>query len=215
MTLPNSYVQTGRISDYFEAMVNAEAPSRFSTRFLEKLGFKSSNDRAFIGILKDLNFIDADGKPLPRYFEFLDKSQWRRIVAIATQEAFEDLFAINKKAYELSADEARNKLRTLYAGQKSDNVIRLIAKTFEELVSIGDFSEEDDLDDENLYEYPVSGDDSSSQNGNTYEPPLQRQREIQRIGLNSLQYHINIVLPETRDQSVYDAIFRSLREHLG
>ena len=26
---------------------------------------------------------------------------------------------------------------------------------------------------------------------------------------------VNIVLPETRDQGVYDAIFRSLREHLG
>ena len=35
------------------------------------------------------------------------------------------------------------------------------------------------------------------------------------IGLDSLQYHINIVLPDTRDQAVYDAIFKSLRDHLG
>jgi hypothetical protein len=35
------------------------------------------------------------------------------------------------------------------------------------------------------------------------------------ISLESLQYHINIVLPESRDQSVYDAIFKSLRDHLG
>jgi hypothetical protein len=34
------------------------------------------------------------------------------------------------------------------------------------------------------------------------------------IKLDSLQYHINIVLPESRDQAVYDAIFKSLRDHL-
>ena len=35
------------------------------------------------------------------------------------------------------------------------------------------------------------------------------------LDLDSLQYHINIVLPDTRDQAVYDAIFKSLRDHLG
>jgi hypothetical protein len=35
------------------------------------------------------------------------------------------------------------------------------------------------------------------------------------VSLDSLQYHINIVLPESRDQAVYDAIFKSLRDHLG
>ena len=36
-----------------------------------------------------------------------------------------------------------------------------------------------------------------------------------KITVSGLQYHINIVLPDTRDQAVYDAIFKSLREHLG
>ena len=49
--------------------------------------------------------------------------------------------------------------------------------------------------------------------------PKKAERAIQTVSgavaLDSLQYHINIVLPDTRDQGVYDAIFRSLREHLG
>jgi hypothetical protein len=36
-----------------------------------------------------------------------------------------------------------------------------------------------------------------------------------RLVVSGLQYHINIVLPDTRDQAIYDAIFKSLREHLG
>ena len=39
--------------------------------------------------------------------------------------------------------------------------------------------------------------------------------EKQGLSVDALQYHINIVLPDTRDQSVYDAIFKSLRDHLG
>jgi hypothetical protein len=35
------------------------------------------------------------------------------------------------------------------------------------------------------------------------------------LSIDSMQYHINIVLPESRDQGVYDAIFKSLKEHLG
>lgn len=35
------------------------------------------------------------------------------------------------------------------------------------------------------------------------------------LSIDSMQYHINIVLPESRDQAVYDAIFKSLKEHLS
>lgn len=34
------------------------------------------------------------------------------------------------------------------------------------------------------------------------------------VDLGGLVYNIQIVLPESRDPSVYDALFRSLREHL-
>lgn len=35
---------------------------------------------------------------------------------------------------------------------------------------------------------------------------------VERLG--GLAYNINIHLPESRDQAVYDALFKSLREHL-
>jgi len=36
MSLPNSYtLKTGAITDYFEGILNAQAPSRFSYKFLE------------------------------------------------------------------------------------------------------------------------------------------------------------------------------------
>jgi hypothetical protein len=220
VALPNSYtVKPGSIPAYFEAMLNAEAPERFSTRFLEGLDFKSNNDRTFIGILKELGFIDADGVPKDRYFEFLDRSQSQRVVAVGVREAFADLFTINKNAETLSSEEVRNKLRTLYKGTKKDNVIQRIASTFAALCEYADFRTppKKDARDESALTREAEvkkklpeATDAKSRTEDTREIPA-----ANSLALDSLQYHINIVLPESRDQSVYDALFKSLREHLG
>lgn len=70
MGLPNSYTQKpGALSSYFDAILDAQPPERFSIRFLENLGFSSTNDRLFIGILKELGFLNSDGAPQQRYFD--------------------------------------------------------------------------------------------------------------------------------------------------
>lgn len=211
MSLPDSYTQKyGSIPAYFDAILDAQPPERFSIKFLENLGFTSTNDRLFIGILKDLGFLNADGVPQQRYYEFMDRSQSRTVLAGAIREAFSDLFAINTKANELSSDDVKNKLRTLYAGKKTDNVIKLIASTFAALCEYADFSKPVAVAKSDAVEKPEVKEEATQKTVD---------RGIQTVGgavsLDSLQYHTNIVLPETRDQAVFDAIFRSLREHLG
>jgi len=208
LPLPNSYtLKVGAIPAYFEGILNAEAPERFSYKFLEGIGFSSSNDRLLIGILKELGFLNADGAPQDRYFRFLDRSSSEKVVAEGVREAYSDLFAVNKSAHELIVDDAYNKLRTLYKGGKKDTVIKHIAKTFRALCDYADFSaalhppiEKNDLKD---FEDQVTENVPTDTEGKS------------KIGINALQDHINIVLPDTRDQAVYDAIFKSLRDHLG
>ena len=114
MALPDSYtLKPGSVPAYFDAMLNAEAPDRFTTRFLESLEFKSNTDRLFINVLRELGFLDTDRIPTDRYHEFLDRSQSARAVADGIREAYSDLFAINKKAEDLSTGEVKNKLKTL------------------------------------------------------------------------------------------------------
>jgi hypothetical protein len=222
MALPDSYtLKPNAVPAYFDAILDAQAPERFSVKFLENLGFTSTNDRLFIGILKDLGFLNRDGAPQSRYFEFLDRSRSKQVLAAGVREAFADLFGINTKANDLPAIEVKNKLRTLYAGKKTDLVIGNIATTFRALCDYADFSE------------PQTADSYSSSGSPDLQPgrPAQsdavpqdgrnvaiRDGQISgrgKINVSGLQYHVNIVLPDTRDQAVYDAIFRSLREHLG
>jgi hypothetical protein len=68
----------------------------------------------------------------------LDQTQSARVLAEAVREAYSDLFAVNVKANELSAEEVKNKLRTLTQGQNSDNVIGLMSKTFKALTELAD-----------------------------------------------------------------------------
>ena len=213
MALPGSYtVKPNAVPLYFDAMLDAEAPARFTQSFLEKLEFKSTNDRLFIKILKDLGFLDTDGVPTDRYFEFLDRSRSKRVVAKGVRYAYSDLFAVHTNAHELSVGEVKNKLRTLYKGAKTDNVIDRVSSTFVALCEYSDFT--------------VSMQSEVEPIGGVHEPDTSKAEEPASVSntsnedrgllnLSALQYHINIVLPESRDQAVYDAVFKSLRDHLG
>ena len=196
-------------------MLDAQPPERFSLKFLENLGFTSTNDRLFIGILKDLGFLNSDGVPQSRYFQFLDRSIAKQVLAAGIRDGFADLFAINIRANELSVEDVKNKLRTLFAGRKTDLVIGNIAKTFKALCDYADFSapaatQESPVADRNQ---EVAAQNTSQHESSAATP---KPNELHgKIAVSGLAYHINIVLPDTRDQAVYDAIFKSLREHVG
>jgi len=216
MALPDSYtLKTGSLQAYFEAMLDAQPPERFSVKFLENLGFTSTNDRLFIGILKDLGFLNRDGTPQQRYFDFLDRSRSWQVLADGIRDAYTDLFAVNVKANEFSVQDAKNKLRTLYSGKKTDLVIGNIAKTFRALCDCADFSGMPQARQENR-----SSEEPMEENQPGQESVLRHQHDEAhpppgKMKVSGIQYHINIVLPESRDQAVFDAIFKSLRDHLG
>ena len=68
MQLPDSYLQKfSAVPEYFNAIHNAQPPERFTYKFMENLGFTSTNDRLFIGVLKSLGFLDADSRQFARY----------------------------------------------------------------------------------------------------------------------------------------------------
>jgi len=162
-----------------------------------------------IAVLKGLGLIDENGVPTQRYYDFLDQTQSGRVLADATREAYEDLFAVNKKAQDMSVDDVKNKLRTLTQGQKSDKVLSLMANTFKAVAALADWDappaeskkEEPKVDPEIPLRIP--------------NPP--GKEELSHTDINErlqLHYNIQIHLPESRDPAVFDAIFQALMRHL-
>lgn len=207
MALTNSYLtSTKNLESIINSVINAKAPDRFTNKFLEDLGYKSSNDRLVVGMFKALGLLDDSGQPLQRYYEFLDQTQTGKILAIGIEEAYGDLFNLRKDAQNMSNDEVKNKLKTLTQGQKSDKVIGLMAMTFRAFCDLADWSEETEIQ--------GSSENTAVQNErNDFDGFEKRGSKVPKTDMN-LHYNIQIHLPETTNMAVYDAIFQSLKKHL-
>lgn len=209
MALATSYLVTTKNFDaIFTALLSAKAPTSLTTGFLKTLGFTSSNDSLYIRLFKDLGLIDSANAPTDKYFRFLDQSESKKVIAECVEEAYSDLFAINKKAYELSAADVKNKFKTLTQGSKEDNILALMANTFKALCDYAEWTKTPaKKQDPPEIKDPKPPSDPPKENpeGNLGD---------RKIIKPNLHYNIQIHLPETRDTAVYDAIFRSLKEHL-
>jgi hypothetical protein len=220
MALTNAYLVTTKNLDAFlKSIQSAKAPERFTNKFLTQLDFTSTNDRLLIGVLKSLRFLDDNGVPTQRYFDFLDQGQSGRVLAEGIRDAYSDLFNVNKNAQTMTVDEVRNKLKTLTLGQKSDKVVSLMANTFKTLSDLADWSAAPSAATSNAT-LPAADPESKTKTPatppSTTPPPLLVPPNSD-AGNRPLQLHydIQIHLPESRDAAVYDAIFAALRKHLS
>ena len=208
MALPTSYMTGGytKIPQYFDTLLTARAPEKFTNKFMADLGFTSSTDRLFANVLKSIGFLDDSGVPTERYFKFLDQSCSKQMVAEGVREAYEDLFNLNVTAYMMSQADVEGKLKTLTNGSKAAATITQMAKTFVALCSYADWSAA-----------TVSPQPETSVASPKQEEPANlsviSSQEYRSTGFD-LNYDIHIHLPATRDQAVYDALFASLAKHI-
>jgi hypothetical protein len=199
VSVPTAYLTTTKnLGKILATVQNAQAPKQFSTRFIASLGFASAADRLIIGVFKALGFLTAEGHPTKRYFEYLDAAQSKKVLAAGIREAYEDLFQLNRRANEMSNSDIKGKLKTLTQGQSGDSVLEKMASTFKALVQHADFSGE-------LPPAPTPTPEAEPSAGPS---------TVASVSLGGLVYNIQLILPADRDQAVYDALFRSLKEHL-
>lgn len=206
MALPESYVNNvGNLAKFLDEIRTAGVPDRVTFEFLKTLGFKSSNDRPIISVLKGIGFLDANGTPTDAYRAFRDPHGGPKVLARALRTAYSDVFLANTKAHELPVDKLKGIIATKTS--KGDTVVKLIATTFKVLCKAADFSEavEDGVQ---AATQPAKKKKDEKDVENTASPPPPP------LGVPGFHYNIQIHLPTTTDITVYNAIFKSLKEHL-
>lgn len=205
MPLPESYVNNvGNLASFLELIRTAGVPDRVTFEFLKTLGFKSSNDRPIIAVLKGIGFLDANGTPTDNYRAFRDPHGGPKVLARAIKTAYSDLFLANTKAHELPVDKLKGIIATKTS--KGDAVVKLIATTFKALCKAADFTEGAEEVVHEMQHPPKNKQEKGSEDALPSHPPA---LEIPRF-----HYNIQIHLPTTTDITVYNAIFKSLKEHL-
>lgn len=210
MSLPNAYLTSFKnTAAILKSIQAAQAPPRFTQKFLEGLGYQNSNDRAIINVLKALGFLDDSGVPTSRYHRYLDQTQSALVLAEGIRDAYEDLFRINRNAQEMSNQDVKNKMKTLSEGAFTDRVLAQMAGTFTSLVKEADFSGTPTHDAPQDVKPSAETPEALTPPSTNGQPPVVA--AVSPFG--SLAYNINIQLPESRDPAVYNAIFKALREH--
>lgn len=223
MALPTSYlVSYKNVEAVLNAIRQAKAPAKFTQRFLEDLGFKSTSDRLFINVFKALGFLSPDGAPTPRYYEFLDQSQSGRVLAEALEEAYADLFQLRRDAQNMERNELKGRFKTLTQGQVSDNVVDKMVGTFQALAKLSDFDAPKPSGAADHSSGPANTGDANAGIANEtagagrsegHNGSLQN-GAADAIRLGGFVYNVELHLPESRDPAVYEALFKALKAHL-
>lgn len=186
-----------------DSMIIAERPDRFSGDFMETVLKQSGGAaRAVPPLLKKMQFIGADGAPTQLYSRFKTDSGRSQAAYDGLRNAFGELFKRNEYVHKADENGVKDVIVEITGLKKSDNIVRLIYSTFEALRSF-------------ITAEPSQATAESIHVGTAMPEAHIEQREARApAGALGLSYHINIVLPETDDIAVFNAIFRSLKENL-
>ena len=201
-----------------EKIVGGTAPDKFTVEHLKGLGFRGSNDRSVIGMLKDLGFLSPDGAPRQRYHDYRDTSRSKAIMAEAIREAYSDIFYVSENPTSTDREAIKGKFKTMH--NVGDAVADEMVLTFFAMLELADLNAEssarvEDVDDDAdlaaASAAEAAAEAALAETANTTRALVKRRDDS---GGLSLHYNIQIHLPATRDVEVFNAIFKSLKDNV-
>lgn len=184
-----------------DKMQKAAVPDAFGVDFLKDMGFTSSNDRSVIKVLKFLGMLDASGKPMTPYRDYMDHTQSKIVLGQCITTAYDDLFKSDKNANTKSSTDLKGWFKTKTGvGEK---VAEKMATTFKSLASYADFKAKKEA-------APVTDHKIPPEIKVTTTP----EKLIEKTAAIGLTYRIEVHLPDTTNVDTFRAIFRAIREEL-
>ncbi len=194
-------ISNGKIESILSKIRSAAKPTKFTQELFKQMGFPSSNDRAVIPLLKKLGFLLEDGTPTEYYDRLKDDSDWQFVLGERIQEHYKDIYNIDTEIHTAPDNEIKGAMSRI-TGKDESAVGRYLA-TFKTLASLAKFGSSP-----RLKEKPIESDRLNEQE-TTNKPPQTRSG----LGLEFC-HNIQIHLPATTDVTVYNAIFKSIRDNL-
>lgn len=210
--LPYS-TSVGVLEKVLEKIKTASVPERFTQNFLNtKLGLKGGAANSSIPFLKKMGFVASDGTPTDLYSEFRNPKKSRIAVGKSFKELYNRLYEMNEYVHDATDDEVLGLIVQCTGGEKDSRVTQQTLSTFNMLRKLADF----DTDSVEIEE-----DEPEKVNEkNNYNPSFQLPQFNQNSSQSSqgksinLSYTINLNLPATKDIEVFNAIFKSLKQHI-
>ncbi|WP_157615829.1 DUF5343 domain-containing protein [Rhizobacter sp. Root404] len=215
--LPYLY-RPGSLKTILDRLRTAATPDRVTGDFVNgALNLKGGTGSAVIPYLKKIGFVASDGTPTDIYKSFRNPSKGGAAAAAAVLNGYRPLAQVNETFYKLQDQELRNLIFQVTGAASDNSAAKLTFSTLKVLLSYAQFDgtpvadaprtdEAESLEGLRQIVNPTRPHDGPQESGESKSVAT-------RVGLN-LSYTINLNLPATSDVAVFNAIFRSLKEHL-
>lgn len=191
----------GNITRVLNKIKDAETPARFSQDYLATtLQMPGGSAKPLIPFLKRTGFLASDGTPTELYRRFRGADSGAA-AADALRTGYKAIYRINEYAHDATDAKLKDLIVQATGAEKGSKTVGAIASSFKAVKAFADFSQPSAAD-----ETPRAEPDATR--------PLTHDTEGGLPGGIQLGYTINLHLPPTSDIAVFDAIFRSLKEHL-
>jgi hypothetical protein len=194
------YLQAyGNIAKALERIRAAPAPPRFTQDFLDtKLAMKGGSAKPVIPFLKRTGFLGPDGTPTDLYTRFRNESQGGAAAAEALRTGYAPLYEVNEYVHDLNDKDLKGIVVQVTGAEPTSSTVGAILGSFKALRQFADF------------EAPPA----PKQPEETLIVDRPSRDAMGELAGIKLGYTINLNLPATSDIAVFNAIFKSLREHL-
>ncbi|TXH34087.1 MAG: hypothetical protein E6Q98_19755 [Rhodospirillaceae bacterium] len=188
-----------------EKLPITEKPTVFNPDFLGTvLGATGGASRPIIPIMKATNLLSQSGTPTELYAQFQTEGGRAAAALQAMKNAYAEIFKRNQFAHKADENTLIDIIVSITGLPRSDKIVKYILNTFQIFQKYASSARDDAPHGETPKGTPFQGENNreSEQMSNQRPPSL------------GLVYNINIVLPETTNVEIYNAIFRSLRGNM-
>ncbi len=200
-----SYTTTpGKFKSALQAITVADRPDQVTKDYISAyLGVSGGSATPIPAILRKCGFLGADNRPTDLYAKFQSEGSRAGAAVEGLRKGFPEIYKRHTYAHTLEDSKIKDILVEITGRSKADPVIGQIFGTFDAFRSFippgfQGGGENGGLPDNRK---DIEGTDFDGGDENN----------LRKLGLS---YHINIVLPETKDIAVFNAIFQSLKQNL-
>jgi Family of unknown function (DUF5343) len=170
-------------------------PPKVTVQWLKTIGFTSSNDPSLINVLEQIGFVDGSRVPREPWKKYRG-GDYRRVLGEATRNGYKELYETYADARTRSNAELDSFFSTHTTAGKS--VRDLTVRTFRTLAGLADFGPAVE---------PIETPEADA----SPELPIAARQAIAGATIN---INVQLVLPESADETVYERFFSAMKKHL-
>lgn len=197
----------GSFRKFLKDLPSYGRPDKVTQKWLEGVGFRSTNDRRIISVIKFVGLVSSDGVPTDLWLRYRG-AEGRAAFAEAVRTAYAPLFQTFPDAHRRDPEALLNFFRA--NTDLADKAARLCVLTFQILCEYGDW-DSDPPEDMDLGDAGEKEDEK--QNKREKKPPRPRVEPSAPGGL-TLNINIQLQLPANADGDTYEQLFAAMGKHL-